>query len=48
MLRETTISVSHEEKELLEEAAIELFGTQEVPYGAVVSELVEQVTDTDE
>lgn len=43
MLRETTISVSHEEKARLDEAANVLFGTDEVPYGAVVDELAANV-----
>jgi len=42
-MRETTISVSHDEKDRLDDAKAELFGTDEVPYGAVITELVEQV-----
>jgi hypothetical protein len=45
MQRETTISVSHQEKDRLKEAASELFGTDEVPYGAVVSELLDRATN---
>lgn len=44
MPRNTTISVSHEEKACLDDAAEALFGTDEVPYGAVVSELVTRVS----
>ena len=44
-MRETTVKVSHEEKRQLDEAAEELCGTTEVPYGAVISQLVAEVTD---
>lgn len=37
--RSTTISVSHEEKQLLDEAADTLYGTTEVPYGATIERL---------
>jgi hypothetical protein len=37
----TTISVSHEEKDRLDAAKLELFGTDEVPYGAVITELTD-------
>ena len=42
MIRTTTISVSYDEKRQLDEAAEELFGTTEVPYGETISELVER------
>jgi len=48
MLRETTITVSYDEKDRLDDARRELFGTDEVPYGAVISELVDRVADGDE
>lgn len=48
MFRETTISVSHEEKARLDDAKQELFGTDEVPYGATITELTDRVTDTAE
>lgn len=40
-MRETTISVSSDEKDQLDNAKIELFGTDEVPYGAVITELTD-------
>jgi len=40
-MRGTTISVSHSEKDRLDDAKTELFGTDEVPYGAVITELVD-------
>jgi hypothetical protein len=48
MSRVTTISVSREEKAALDEAKYELFGTDEVPYGTVISELTARVVDGDE
>lgn len=48
MVRETTISVSHDEKAALDGAKRELFGTKEVPYGTVISELAARVADTGE
>lgn len=45
MTRTTTISVSHDEKRQLDEAAKELCGTTEVPYGEVVAQLVDKATD---
>lgn len=42
MIRTTTISVSTDEKRQLDEAAEELCGTTEVPYGEVISQLVER------
>jgi hypothetical protein len=44
-MRETTISISYEEKQRLDEAARELCGTTEVPYGEVVTILANRVTD---
>ena len=46
MPRKTTISVSYEEKNRLDDAKQQLFGTSEVPYGAVITELV-RLADTD-
>jgi hypothetical protein len=43
IMRETTISVSHDEKDRLDDAKAELFGTDEVPYGAVITELVDRI-----
>lgn len=48
MNRETTISVSYEEKNKLDEAKHELFSTEEVPYGVVISELTAQLCETEE
>jgi hypothetical protein len=42
-MRETTISVSHNEKNRLDDAKAELFGTDEVPYGTVITELVDRI-----
>lgn len=44
-MRGTTIRVSHDEKRRLDEAAEELCGTTEVPYGEVIAQLVDKVTD---
>lgn len=43
MAREERIRVSSEEKQLLDEKRTELFGTDEVPYGAVVAELCQRL-----
>lgn len=47
-MRETTISVSYEEKRALDKAKVELYHTEEVPYGAVIYELAGQLTGTEE
>ena len=44
-MRETTISISYEEKRRLDEAARELCGTTEVPYGEVVTLLADRVAN---
>jgi hypothetical protein len=44
-MRETTISVSYDEKERLDDVAHELYGTTEVPYGEVITQLVIKATD---
>jgi predicted transcriptional regulator len=44
-MRTTTISVSYDEKRRLDEAAEELCGTTEVPYGEVIAQLVAEATD---
>ena len=46
-MRETTISVSNEEKAALNEAKLEMYGTKEIPYGVVIAELIDRAT-TDE
>jgi len=48
MTRSTTISVSYDEKRLLDQAAKQFCGTTEVPYGAVIALLVAQATETKE
>ena len=45
MSRTTTVSVSYDEKRRLDEAAEEMFGTTEVPYGEVIAQLVKKATD---
>lgn len=47
-MRETTISVSREEKSALDEAKLELYDTEEIPYGVVIYELSRRITDTEE
>lgn len=42
MSRTESIAVSDSEKELLSEAAEDIFGTREVPFGATISALVER------
>jgi hypothetical protein len=44
-MRDTTISVSHAEKDALDEAKLELYNTKEIPYGAVIYELAGRLTD---
>lgn len=44
-MRETTIRVSHDEKQQLDEAAQELCGTTEVPYGEIISQLTQKLDD---
>lgn len=41
MARNTTIAVSDEELESLKEVRMEIFGTDEVPYGVVIQRLIE-------
>lgn len=47
MARETTIRVGHSEKDRLDEAASQICGTTEVPYGEVLSLLIERAPDVD-
>jgi len=44
-MRENTIKVSDSEKEALDDAREEIFGTQSVPYGEVIQELVEEYNE---
>jgi predicted DNA-binding protein len=46
MTRETTICVSTEEKERLDEAAKVIFGTESVPYGEIVTELCNEMIES--
>jgi hypothetical protein len=43
MPRENTVKVSGEEKAKLDDARQELFNTDEVPYGATIARLCEEV-----
>lgn len=45
MARTKTIALNEGEKERLNAARNELFGTSEVPYGVVISRLVDSITD---
>jgi len=47
-MRNTTISVSYEEKDLLDSACEEIYNTTEVPHGAVIEELCRRVIDEKE
>lgn len=47
-VRDETIALSTDEKELLDEAADDIFGTTDVPYGATVSALASQQIDVTE
>lgn len=47
MTRGTTIRVSHNEKNRLDEAAYQMCGTAEMPYGEVLSLLMERAPDVD-
>lgn len=41
MARDNTIALSDEEKEKLCQTRLNMFGTEEVPYGVVISKLCE-------
>lgn len=41
MVRDNTIALSDDEKELLSNKRVSMFGTDEVPYGVVISKLCE-------
>jgi hypothetical protein len=43
MARENSIAVSDEELQKIKDARMEIFGTDEVPYGVVISTLCEDV-----
>lgn len=44
-MREQTIKVSDAEKESLDDVRKEIFGSDSVPYGEVIQELVEQYNE---
>lgn len=41
MARDNTIALSDSEKEMLSQKRIEIYGTDEVPYGVVIERLCE-------
>lgn len=47
MARTTTIAVNDGEQNLMNEARMEMFQTQQVPYGIVIQRLIEMGTDID-
>jgi hypothetical protein len=47
MARGTTIRVSENERNRLNEAAYQMCGTTEIPYGEVLSLLMERAPDVD-
>lgn len=44
-MRETTITVSYKEKRMLDDAAVEIFGTDELAYGATIQYLCRKTLD---
>ena len=47
MPRTTTIAVNDDEQDILNEARMEIFQTQQVPYGIVIQRLIDSGTDID-
>ena len=47
MPRTTTIAVNDDEQDMLKEARMELFQTQQAPYGIVIQRLIDTGTDID-
>jgi hypothetical protein len=45
MARDNSIAVSDEELQQLKDAKLKMFSTDEVPYGATISRLCEEVLD---
>jgi len=45
MVRNKTIKLEQGEKERLDQAAAELYGTESVPYGETVSLLIDRATE---
>ena len=43
MARDNSIAVSDEELQMLKDARLKMFSTDEVPYGATISRLCEEV-----
>lgn len=47
MARDNSVAISDEELQQLKDARIKMFSTNEVPYGATISRLCEEVIDGD-
>lgn len=45
MARDNSVALSDEELQQLKDARIEIFSTDEVPYGATINRLCEEVLD---
>ena len=45
--RNTTICISEHERNMVNEAAIDLFGTDDVPYATTIVGLIDSATDVD-
>lgn len=45
MARDKSVAVSEEELQQLKDARLKLFSTDEVPYGATISRLCEEIID---
>ena len=45
--RNTTICISEYERKMVNEAAIDLFGTDDVPYATTIVGLIDSATDVD-
>lgn len=45
MARDNSVAVSDEELQKLKDARLKMFSTDEVPYGATISRLCEEVID---
>jgi predicted short-subunit dehydrogenase-like oxidoreductase (DUF2520 family) len=47
MARDNSIAISDEELQQLKDARLEIFSTDEVPYGATISRLCENLENND-
>lgn len=45
MARDNSIAISDEELQQLKDARLKMFSTDEVPYGATISRLCEEIID---